>query len=97
MSELSSICFSAPIESGVLADQQSIEKFIGGIMATSRVVPMKVTQMKAAQVSRPGADFEIVEREIAEPGPGHVRIKVQACGLCHSDVLTKDGLWPGIE
>jgi D-arabinose 1-dehydrogenase-like Zn-dependent alcohol dehydrogenase len=66
-------------------------------MATSRVVPMKVTRMKAAQVSKPGADFEIVEREIPNPGPGHVRIKVQACGVCHSDVLTKDGLWPGIE
>lgn len=66
-------------------------------MATSRVVPMKMTQMKAAQVSKPGADFEIVEREIPEPEPGQVRIKVQACGVCHSDVLTKDGLWPGIQ
>lgn len=66
-------------------------------MATSRVVPMKITKMKAAQVSRPGADFEIVEREIPEPEPGQVRIKVQACGVCHSDVLTKDGLWPGIQ
>lgn len=66
-------------------------------MATSRVVPMKATQMKAAQVSRPGADFEIVEREIPKPDAGHVRIKVQACGVCHSDVLTKEGLWPGIQ
>ncbi len=66
-------------------------------MATSRVVPMKITKMKAAQVSRPGADFEIVEREIPEPEPGQVRIKVQACGVCHSDVLTKEGLWPGIQ
>jgi D-arabinose 1-dehydrogenase-like Zn-dependent alcohol dehydrogenase len=53
--------------------------------------------MKAAQVSRPGADFQIVEREIPKPDAGHVRIKVQACGVCHSDVLTKDGLWPGIQ
>jgi D-arabinose 1-dehydrogenase-like Zn-dependent alcohol dehydrogenase len=53
--------------------------------------------MKAAQVSRPGADFQIVEREVPEPDAGHVRIKVQACGVCHSDVLTKDGLWPGIQ
>jgi len=53
--------------------------------------------MKVAQVARPGADFEIVEREIPVPGAGHVRIKVQACGVCHSDVLTKDGLWPGIQ
>ncbi len=68
-------------------------------MATSRatVVPMKLTQMKAAQVPKPGADFEIVERTIPTPESGHVRIKVQACGVCHSDVLTKDGLWPGIQ
>ncbi|MGA9507354.1 MAG: alcohol dehydrogenase [Candidatus Sulfotelmatobacter sp.] len=66
-------------------------------MATSRVVPMKVTQMKAVQVSKPGAEFEIVEREIPKPGEGQVRIKVQACGVCHSDVLTKEGLWPGIQ
>jgi D-arabinose 1-dehydrogenase-like Zn-dependent alcohol dehydrogenase len=61
------------------------------------VVPMKTTQMKVAQVSKPGADFEIVEREIPEPGAREVRIKVQACGVCHSDVLTKEGLWPGIQ
>jgi D-arabinose 1-dehydrogenase-like Zn-dependent alcohol dehydrogenase len=53
--------------------------------------------MKAAQVPKPGADFEIVEREIPKPGAGHVRIKVQACGVCHSDVLTKEGKWPGIQ
>ncbi len=56
-----------------------------------------VATMKVAQVSNPGADFQIVEREIPEPGPGHVRIKVQACGVCHSDVLTKEGAWPGIQ
>ena len=68
-------------------------------MAASRVnvVPMKMTRMKVAQVPSPGADFEIVEREIPKPGPGQVRIKVQACGVCHSDVLTKEGLWPGIQ
>src|ERR1700683_1247078 len=68
-------------------------------MATSRVtvVPMKMVQMKAAQVPKPGADFEIVERAIPETGVGQVRIKVQACGVCHSDVLTKEGLWPGIQ
>lgn len=53
--------------------------------------------MKVAQVPAPGADFQIVEREIPDPVAGHVRIKVQACGVCHSDVLTKDGSWPGIE
>ncbi len=56
-----------------------------------------VATMKVAQVSKPGADFQIVEREIPTPGPGHVRIKVQACGVCHSDVLTKEGGWPGIQ
>ena len=56
-----------------------------------------VATMKMAQVSKPGADFQIVERELPEPAAGHVRIKVQACGVCHSDVLTKEGLWPGIE
>jgi D-arabinose 1-dehydrogenase-like Zn-dependent alcohol dehydrogenase len=53
--------------------------------------------MKVVQVPKPGADFEIVEREIPNPGPGEVRIKVQACGVCHSDVLTKEGAWPGID
>src|SRR5438067_9543784 len=53
--------------------------------------------MKVAQVPSPGADFKIVERETPEPGAGHVRIKVQACGVCHSDVFTKEGAWPGIE
>src|ERR1700704_3332397 len=52
--------------------------------------------MKAVQVPKVGADFEIVEREIPQPGAGHVRIHVQACGICHSDVITKEGLFPGI-
>src|SRR5262245_29107397 len=54
-------------------------------------------KMKAVQVPRPGADFEIVEREIPEPAAGHVRIRVQACGVCHSDVITKDGVFPWIS
>ncbi len=53
--------------------------------------------MKAAQVPRPGAAFEVVEREIPSPARGEVRIKVQACGVCHSDVFTKEGAWPGIQ
>jgi D-arabinose 1-dehydrogenase-like Zn-dependent alcohol dehydrogenase len=53
--------------------------------------------MKAAQIAKGGAGFEIVEREIPEPGAGHVRIKVQACGVCHTDALTVDGAWPGIQ
>src|SRR6202012_5103662 len=56
-----------------------------------------IATMKVAQVSGPGGDFQLVEREIPEPGRGHVRIKVQACGVCHSDSLTKEGLWPGIQ
>jgi D-arabinose 1-dehydrogenase-like Zn-dependent alcohol dehydrogenase len=53
--------------------------------------------MRVAQIPKAGADFQIVEREIPNPGAGQVRIKVQACGVCHSDVLTKEGLWPGIQ
>ena len=56
-----------------------------------------VATMKVAQVSNPGADFQILERDIPEPRAGQVRIKVQACGVCHSDVLTKEGAWPGIQ
>jgi len=50
----------------------------------------------AAQVSKAGGEFELVEREIVAPGPAEVRIKVQACGICFSDHLVKDGLWPGL-
>jgi D-arabinose 1-dehydrogenase-like Zn-dependent alcohol dehydrogenase len=53
--------------------------------------------MKAAQVPAPGAAFGIVEREIPNPGFREVRIKVQACGVCHSDAFTKEGYWPGIQ
>jgi len=53
--------------------------------------------MKVAEVPKAGADFQIVDREIPKPGAGQVRIKVQACGVCHSDVLTKEGGWPGIQ
>ena len=56
-----------------------------------------MAKMKVAQIPKGGADFEIVEREIPNPDVGHVRIKVQACGVCHSDVFTKEGAWPGIQ
>jgi D-arabinose 1-dehydrogenase-like Zn-dependent alcohol dehydrogenase len=56
-----------------------------------------MSKMRAVQVTRPNGPFEIVEREIPEPGAGSVRIKVQACGICHSDSLTKEGTWPGIQ
>src|SRR5437763_5324958 len=55
------------------------------------------TKMKAAQISKAGGDWELVERDIPEPGPGQVRVKVEACGICHSDALVKDGAWPGLQ
>ena len=56
-----------------------------------------MSKMRVAQVPRPNGPLEIVEREIPEPGAGSVRIKVEACGICHSDSMTKEGLWPGIQ
>ena len=53
-------------------------------------------KMKIAVVPKPGADFELQERDIPQPPAGHVRIRVQACGICFSDHLVKDGLFPGI-
>ena len=67
-------------------------------MATLKVAAKAaVAAMRVAQVPKPGGDFEIAERQVPEPGAGQVRIKVQACGVCHSDVLTKEGAWPGIQ
>src|SRR5579863_5807160 len=63
-------------------------------MATTKFA---IAPMKAAQIPKAGADFQIVEREIPKPGAGQVLIKVQACGVCHSDVITKDGTLPGIQ
>src|SRR3984957_10151241 len=54
-------------------------------------------KMKAVQVPKAGGDLEVVEREVPEPGTGQVRIRIQACGVCHSDVVTKEGLFPGIS
>jgi D-arabinose 1-dehydrogenase-like Zn-dependent alcohol dehydrogenase len=56
-----------------------------------------MSKMRAVQVSRPNGPFEVVEREIPEPGAGSVRIKIEACGVCHSDVLTKEGFLPDIK
>ena len=53
--------------------------------------------MRAAQIARPNGPFEIVEREIPRPDAGWVRVKVQACGICHSDSLVKEGHWPGLQ
>ncbi|HEY2975335.1 MAG TPA: alcohol dehydrogenase [Pyrinomonadaceae bacterium] len=55
------------------------------------------TKMKAAQISKAGGDWELVERDIPEAGPGQVRVKVEACGICHSDAVVKDGIWPGLQ
>jgi D-arabinose 1-dehydrogenase-like Zn-dependent alcohol dehydrogenase len=54
-------------------------------------------KMKAAQISKANGDWELVERDIPEPGPGQVRVKIDACGICHSDSLVKEGLWPGLQ
>ena len=56
-----------------------------------------MSKMHAAQITRPNGPIEIVEREIPEPGVGLVRVKVEACGVCHSDSFTKEGTWPGIQ
>ena len=56
-----------------------------------------MARMRVAQVSRPKRPFEIVERPIPEPGPGSVRVKVRACGVCHSDSLVKEGGFPGLQ
>src|SRR5690349_18260178 len=54
-------------------------------------------KMRAVQVSRPGGPFEIVERDMPQPKAGAARIKVQACGICHSDSFVKEGTFPGIQ
>src|SRR5262245_14478077 len=53
--------------------------------------------MKLAQISKPGGEWEFVERDIPEPGPRQVRVKVEVCGICHSDMLVKEGWWPGLK
>ena len=53
--------------------------------------------MRVVQVPRPNGAFELVERDIPEPGISSVRIKISACGICHSDSFTKEGTWPGIQ
>ncbi|MDQ3829824.1 MAG: alcohol dehydrogenase [Candidatus Tectomicrobia bacterium] len=55
------------------------------------------TTMQAAQISKPRGEWELVERVMPEPRAGHVRVKVEACGICHSDVFVKEGLWPGLS
>ncbi|HSF08052.1 MAG TPA: alcohol dehydrogenase catalytic domain-containing protein, partial [Nitrospirales bacterium] len=54
-------------------------------------------KMKAVEVRQAKGSLQLVEREVPNPGSGQVLVKVQACGICHSDVFTKEGLWPGLE
>ena len=56
-----------------------------------------MSRMKAVQVTTPGGNFELVERTVPEPARNQVRIKVEACGICHSDALVKEGYWPGLQ
>lgn len=56
-----------------------------------------MAQMTAVQVSRPGAAFEVITKALPEPGPDQVRLKVQACGICHGDVFLKEGHWPSLQ
>ena len=56
-----------------------------------------MAQMTAVQISRPSGPFEVVKRQVPAPGPNQVRIKVQACGICHSDMFVKEGHWPGLQ
>ena len=53
--------------------------------------------MRAVEVPQPGADFKLVERPVPQPGPAQVRIAVEACGICHSDSLVKEGHFPGLS
>lgn len=55
-----------------------------------------MAKMKAMQVTKPNGPFELVERDIPAPAAGWVRVKVEACGVCHSDVFTKSGAFPGM-
>lgn len=56
-----------------------------------------MSQMTAVQISSPGGSFNVIKREIPVPGANQIRIRVQACGVCHSDVFVKEGYWPGLQ
>jgi D-arabinose 1-dehydrogenase-like Zn-dependent alcohol dehydrogenase len=58
---------------------------------------MSAVKGRAVQVPAANAAFELVQKQFPDPGPGQVRIRVHACGVCHSDSLTKEGLWPGLQ
>ena len=56
-----------------------------------------MAMMRAVQVARAGGPLELIERAIPEPAWGEVRVRVEACGVCHSDSLTVEGQWPGLS
>jgi alcohol dehydrogenase len=56
-----------------------------------------VTTFRAAQALSPGAPLAVIDQALAEPGPGSVRVAVEACGICHSDSLFVDNQWPGVQ
>jgi D-arabinose 1-dehydrogenase-like Zn-dependent alcohol dehydrogenase len=58
---------------------------------------MSTVTGRVLQVPAPGGAFALIQKQFPDPGPGHVRIRVQACGVCHSDSLTKEGHWPGLQ
>jgi D-arabinose 1-dehydrogenase-like Zn-dependent alcohol dehydrogenase len=58
---------------------------------------MSAVTGRAMQVPAAGGPFQLVQKQFPDPGPGQVRIRVQACGVCHSDSFTKTGGWPGIQ
>jgi D-arabinose 1-dehydrogenase-like Zn-dependent alcohol dehydrogenase len=58
---------------------------------------MSIVTGRAMQVPAAGGTFQLVNKQFPDPGPGQVRIRVQACGVCHSDSFTKEGLWPGLQ
>jgi D-arabinose 1-dehydrogenase-like Zn-dependent alcohol dehydrogenase len=69
----------------------------GVILITSDTRTCGDNNMKSIRVEQAKGPFKLVDEKIVEPGRGQVRIKVQACGVCHSDLFTKEGAWPGIS
>jgi alcohol dehydrogenase/propanol-preferring alcohol dehydrogenase len=64
-------------------------------MDRRKTIGETMLKMRVAQVAGPKGPLEIVERDIPQPGAGSVRVKIDACGVCHSDSFTKEGSWPG--
>src|SRR5258707_7355115 len=65
-----------------------------GLLSNSRSEPKNT--YKAVEVSAPGV-LRLVERPVSEPGAGQVRIRVEACGVCHTDAATVTGTYPGLN